>query len=122
MKNVERRRGRRVELEAPVLIHRAEAHEPENGPEQITKNVSLSGLYFETDQTDGYHLNETLTASIAIDESQRREFPFTRLVGQTRIVRVNELVSSNEQGKKQFGVALEFGKDVMALTASPLRS
>ena len=122
MKNVERRRGRRVELEAPVLIRRAEAHESQNSPEQITKNISLGGLYFETDQTDGYHLNEALTASIAIDESQRREFPFTRLVGPTRIVRVDEVASSTEQGKKQFGIALEFGKDLMALTASPLRS
>ena len=121
-KNVERRRGRRVDLEAPLVIRRLGVRESRSLTEQVTKNIGLGGVYFETDQAGGYGVNEMLMTSISILESQRREFPFTRLAGPTRVVRVNELSSSQTQGTKRFGIAIEFGNDLTILTATPLRS
>lgn len=112
----ERRRGRRVPLQASLLIRRPD--EPALR-EHAIQNVSLAGVYFETDQPEGLVLNEQVVASIAIPESERRTFPFARLAGRGRVVRVQELPPTPDQDAKRFGIALEFGRDVTALTAIP---
>lgn len=119
---IERRRGRRVslEVEAPLLVWRAGAPPPRRTKELAAKNVSLSGVYFETDNSETYALDEVLITSVAIPESQRRDFPFTRLAGRSRVVRVNELSALEPDEQKRLGVALEFGNDVTALTATPV--
>lgn len=118
---VERRRGRRVELEAPLVIRRVSTGSPGPVNEEVTHNISLAGVYFETEQTDAYAVNETLLSSVAIPESLRREFPFTRVAGRSRVVRIKELPSEEGTGRKRVGIALEFGEDVTALTAIPTR-
>ena len=107
---VERRRGRRIDLQAPLRIRPAETGASEPFTEHQTKNVSLAGVYFETNDDDRYAVNQVFVASVSVPEAQRREFPFTRIAGRSRVVRVHG-----------HGVALEFGDDVMALTALPTR-
>ena len=116
---VERRRGRRINLEAPLLVRRI-SEEREPFSEQVTGNVSLAGVYFETEAAGEYAVNDVVMASISVPENQRRAFPFTRLAGRTRVVRVKELPPVGHTAKR-LGVALEFGDDVMALTAIPSR-
>ncbi len=119
--SVERRRGRRVSLEAPLLIRRVGVRELQPFKELVAKNVSLAGVYFETEGEDTYALNEFLMASVAIPETFRRDFPFTRLAGPSRVVRVKQLPWQEAEGKTRFGIALEFGDKITALTASPSR-
>ena len=88
--------------------------------EEVTQNISLAGVYFETDDSN-YTLNDVVMTSVAIPESQTRHFPFTRLAGRSRVVRVSELPPSGSGGRKRVGIALEFGDDVTALTAIPTR-
>lgn len=119
--SVDRRRGRRVEVQAPCWVRSAEAPAPEKGREQVTVNISLAGLYFESDQPIPWQLNDVVVASVAVPESQRRLFPFTRLSGRCRVVRRQELRPQQPGEPQRTGVALEFGGDVTALTAIPAR-
>ena len=118
--SVERRRGRRAYVEAPVLIRRAGAQA--TAPRQeVATNVSLAGVYFETDEGHPYANNETVLASVSIPEERAREFPFTRLAGRGRVVRVETLSPGDLSGRKRVGIALEFGHDLTALSAIPSR-
>ena len=118
--SVERRRGRRIDLQAPLLIRRIGTQEPGLFKEQRTENLGLAGVYFETDDGD-FQVNEAVMTSVSIPESQRRGFPFTRLAGQGRVVRVKALAGASGDGQKKYGVALEFGNDLTALTSIPSR-
>ena len=113
----DRRRERRVAMKASLLLRRLGRTDPSESREITVENVSLGGLYFETDRPDGLVPNDQVLASVSIPETERREFPFARLAGRSRIVRVQELPSA--PGAKRFGVALEFGRDATALTSIP---
>ena len=118
--SVERRRGRRAYVEAPLLIRRtgAQATAPR---EEVAKNVSLAGVYFETEEGHSYTNEEMVMASVSIPEAHVREFPFARLAGRGRVIRVEELSPREASGRKRFGIALEFGHDLTALSAIPSR-
>lgn len=119
--SVERRRGRRVDLGAPLVIRSMGHAESGSVKEQTTTNISLAGVYFETDDEQPYAINDALMISVAIPEPQRRDFPFTRLAGPGRVVRVTTLPSRRPDGGGRVGVALEFGANTTALTATPPR-
>ena len=117
---VERRRGRRAAVPAPLVIRRSGSQGSGARVEEQASNVSLAGVYFET--TKPYAPDEIVIASVSIPEpSQTRDFPFTRLAGRSRVVRVEELPPEDAGGEKRFGIALEFGSDVTALSAIPGR-
>lgn len=117
---IEMRRGRRVPLEVPVLMRQIGPEGP--GPvirEETAKNVSLTGIYFETTDPSLYALNEPVMACLSVSEDKTRDFPFTRLDGTGRVARILELAPEAAGGPKRFGVALEFGDDVLVLAAQP---
>lgn len=118
---IERRRGRRVNLNAPLLIRRVGPSQPESFAQALTKEVSLTGLYFEyeTEGAPEYQMNDVVVASVSVSDPQQREFPFSRLAGRGRIVRVDALADGKAGARKRFGIALEFGSDVTALAATP---
>lgn len=113
----ERRRGRRADVQAPLMVKPATGSGGVPFQQETAQNVSLAGVYFETDQP--YRINDAVIASVSIPAAQTRSFPFTRLAGRSRVVRVNELPDSQAGGRRRFGVALEFGDDLTALTALP---
>ena len=117
----ERRRGRRISLQAPLLIRRLAQQGAELFQELLTQNVSMAGIYFETDNADAFAMNESVMTSVSIPEIQRREFPFTRLAGRGRVVRVEALAHAQSPERKRIGIAIEFGEDLTALTAIPHR-
>ena len=119
-KQSERRRARRAVLDAPILIRKLLAGHTSPFLEYVTKNVSLAGAYVEADSA-AFTLHESLIASLAVPEAQRRQFPFARLAGPARVVRVDPLAAGTTPGPSRIGVALEFGKDLTALTMSPDR-
>lgn len=118
---VERRRGRRANVRAKMLIKRLGQETPQASKEEVTQNLSLAGAYFETDPENQYKANEFVMTSVAVPESQVRDFPFTRLAGKGRIVRVSEVSAQEGTTSKRIGVALEFGEDLTALSALPAR-
>lgn len=122
--SAERRRGRRITLEAPLLIRRVNTATPEPFRTLVTTNISLVGLYFETDIPDAFSVNDTVVASVSIPEPQRREFPFARVAGPSRVVRVmrvDQPPPPEGSRRTSVGVALEFSDDITILTASPSR-
>ena len=119
--SVDRRRGKRANLEVPLSIRRVEADRSKPFKEEVTKNISLVGLYFETEHGGAYSPDDVFMASASIPELHTREFPFTRVAGPSRVVRVSPLPGSGEGQATRFGVALEFGQDVIALSALPRR-
>ena len=112
----ERRRGRRVSLQALLLLRPSDQQAPS---EHTIQNISLAGVYFETDQPGELALQTQVLASVSIPETERHTFPFTRLAGRGRVVRIDTL--SPQEGTPCYGVALEFGRDVTVLTAIPPR-
>ncbi|PIQ83999.1 MAG: hypothetical protein COV75_04345 [Candidatus Omnitrophica bacterium CG11_big_fil_rev_8_21_14_0_20_63_9] len=109
-----------MSLQVPLQLRRSGPQGPESPQEHFTKNVSLAGVYFETEHPGSLKENDLVFASVTVPETQRRQFPFTRVAGRTRVVRVSELPASSE-GRKRIGVALEFGEHTTALTATPSR-
>lgn len=120
--STDRRRGRRVQLEAPLLIRPLRHDGAMPFKAQVIGNISLAGVYFEADAVDAYQVNDVVIASVSIPETQRRLFPFTRVAGRSRVVRVTPLPDLPAGNLKRTGVALEFSDDVTALTAIPARS
>ena len=118
--SIERRRGRRANVQATILLRRGHGG-PEAARREVATNVSLAGVYFETDDERTYQPNEVMLASVAVPGTQTRAFPFARLAGRGRVVRLQELPSQGTGGKQRIGVALEFGSDLTALTAMPER-
>ncbi len=119
--SVERRRGRRARIQAPIIIRPLSETTPAKpSRNELAQDVSLAGVYFETDSGDTYAVNDVIMTSISVPESSTRAFPFTRLAGRSRVVRVSEL-PSEDANRKRFGIALEFGDDLTVLTALPAR-
>ena len=116
---VERRRGRRVPMQASIIVRRVD--QPQPAGEHITQNISLAGTYFEMDGLHDFSVNDQVVASVSIPESERRTFPFTRLAGRGRVVRVSELTPTPPPSATRYGIALEFRQDITALTTIPLR-
>src|SRR3989338_971098 len=115
---VERRRGQRANVEAPLLIRTA-GQAAAAFQQETTKNISLGGAYFEAASGEGFSVHAPIVVSVSIPIAQTRRVPFTRLAGRGRVVRMYELPSQEVGGQKRFGIALEFNDDVTALTASP---
>ena len=113
---VERRRGHRSPLQAPLYLRRPGADPAEPSREQMTGNISLGGVYFETDEPEAYAVHDVLFASVSIPVSQRREFPFSRVTGQSRVVRVRKVSRVHAGVASRTGVALAFGEDVTVLS------
>lgn len=116
---VERRRGRRIKIEAPLLIKRVSDDASEPFRQRTTRNLSLAGVYFDSDDRD-LRVNDVLITSVSIPEPLRREFPFTRLAGRSRVVRVEPLPAPPADQETR-GVALEFSEDFTTLTSIPTK-
>ena len=118
---VERRQGRRVELEAPLMIRRSAQDDPQGFTKVASKNVSMRGVYFEMGDGDSYAPHDVLTVSVSIPPSRTHLFPFIRIAGYGRVVRIDPASPPGSQAAPSRGVALEFDRDVTVLTAIPGR-
>ena len=116
---VERRRGRRVGVQASLTLRR-DAPGSQPAGSHTTKNLSLTGVYFEAADRPALSVNEMVTAGVEVPEAERRRFPFTRLSGKGRVVRIQPL-EEHDPVRTRYGIALEFGDDVTALTPLPSR-
>ena len=121
----ERRRAQRIPVNASVMIRRVGgANDRGEGSfhEQMTKDVSLGGTYFETETPDTYAINDVVVASVIVPVSHERLFPFRRVAGPGRVVRISPLAEGERSNGAPVGIAVEFGREVTALTALPTRT
>ncbi|MDP3722724.1 MAG: hypothetical protein Q8R91_04410 [Candidatus Omnitrophota bacterium] len=104
----ERRGQRRIQLSAPMefgkgsggkgeLIYFSSGH---------SLDVSTSGVRMVTNEPGPFTPGEILAVSIEIPWETRRVFPFSRIVGFGRVLRVEEEPRPEEGGQRH--VALEF--------------
>lgn len=114
----ERRRYRRVPVTAHVLAKRMLTEQQSAFEAGVAKDVSLAGVYFTTSAWKSVQPQEVLTLSIAVPRQQTRDFPFSRLAGRGRVVRVDTM-SGDTSKASRLGIALEFGDDLTVLTAAP---
>ncbi len=113
----ERRRGRRVNLEVPLSVRRVESGQALSVAHELTKNLNLAGVYFETEHPESYASDGMFVVSASIPKELTGEFPFTLVEGLGRVVRMIPLAGANEGQQALAGVALELGEDVTALAA-----
>jgi hypothetical protein len=115
---VEQRRERRVSFEAPLQVWNASQPRPPSPTSHLAKNLSLHGLYFETDES--YAVNDVVATSVSVPESSLHTFPFTRLIGRSRVVRVDRpSPGPDASGSPPAGVALQFLDTMTVLTNIP---
>ena len=118
-RGIDRRRHRRIDLTVPILARRNTEGNGATFREGVAKNVSLAGVYFTTAGWRLLERDELMTVSVSIPPEKARNFPFSRLAGRGRVVRVDELAKVDNQGPTLYGVALEFGEDLTVLTTAP---
>ena len=118
-RGIDRRRHRRIDLTVPILARRNGDGQEASFKEGVAKNLSLAGVYFTTAGWQELAEDEVMTISVSIPPEQVRHFPFSRLAGRGRVVRVEELAKVATSGPTMYGVALEFGEDLTVLTAAP---
>lgn len=115
----DKRKQRRIVLHTAAIVRSIQAPQPLIG-EETTGNISLSGVYFETNQAEAYKVDDRVSVSVVVAPLDLKQFPFRRLAGRCRVVRVHELARDSAGGRR-FGVALEFGQDLLALAGLPTR-
>ena len=114
----ERRRHRRVPLAVHVLAKRTAMGERGVFEAGEARDLSLAGVYFTTSAWRDVQPQEVLTVSIAVPRKQSRDFPFSRLAGRGRVVRVGPADDATPE-EPRLGIALEFAEDLTVLTAPP---
>ena len=118
-RGIDRRRHRRIDLTVPILARRNNEGNGASFREGVAKNLSLAGVYFTTAGWNELLPDETMTISVSIPPEKVRNFPFSRLAGRGRVVRIEELARIAADGPTLYGIALEFGEDLTVLTAAP---
>ncbi len=98
---VEKRRYKRLDLSLPARIRRVSKDGKEEIQDVTTINVSFKGAYVMEIGLKGIKPEDKLSISISVPRDEARDFPFSRLIGKTRVVRV-----------EKDGVALEFNEDI----------
>lgn len=116
----DRRHWPRVRLAVPVEVSPGAGGRGEAAPQFMAQSSDLSpgGLYLTTRDSGAFAPGEMLTVSIAIPWEFRQRFPFSRLMGPCRVVRVDEVTT--ESGATR-GVALAFcGTDAVTFLGTVL--
>lgn len=101
---VEKRKFKRLGLSLPMTLKRTLSDGKEEVQDGVTFNVSFSGTYVTDINIRNIQPEDNLNISISVPRDETRDFPFSRLVGNARVVRV-----------EKDGIALEFSEDISRL-------
>ena len=101
---VEKRKFKRLDLALPMKIRRTSGDGEEDIQEGVTINVSFNGAYVVNVDVRGIEIKDKLNISLSVPRDDTRDFPFSRLVGKARVIRV-----------EKDGIALEFSEDIYRL-------
>ncbi|MFA4991172.1 MAG: PilZ domain-containing protein [Candidatus Omnitrophota bacterium] len=101
---VEKRRFRRLGLSLPMKLRQIAGDGKAKSAEGVTINVSYNGAYVSDIDMKEIKQHDNLHISLSVPRDDARDFPFSRITGEARVVRVDKE-----------GVALEFNDDVSRL-------
>ena len=101
---LEKRRFKRLGLSLPMKLRRVTEEGKGDIIEGITSNVSYEGAYVVNIDLRNIKPNDRLHITLSVPRDDARDFPFSRITGNARVVR-----SENE------ACALEFNEDVSRL-------
>lgn len=119
----ERRRQRRIELNVPIAVCSPDEEPPGAWHTGVAKDISLRGVYFTIPPWKAIAMDEVMRFSITIPSELQRAFPFSRLMGRGRVVRVEGMARMSEPGWKRLGLAVAFfGEGFTALAGIGSRS
>ncbi len=104
---VEKRRFRRLGLSLPAKIRRISSDGKEEIQDGATINVSFNGAYVVDVKLKDIRPEDELIISLSVPRDDARDFPFSRLIGKARVVRIEEQ-----------GIALEFNEDIHRLSVA----
>lgn len=107
------RRTEFVEVEARVTIQDVQRKVLCYGR---VKNIGLHGFYFHATTPIQIEREALLMFSVSISREAQKVFPFSRVVGKGRIVRIEHL---SDRWEDVVGIAVEFTRDVTAFAALP---
>jgi hypothetical protein len=114
MNPVDRRRFPRHSLCFPLRLREADCPDGE-ADQTITENISFGGAYLRT--LKRVKVGDKVHVMICVPEDMLKKFPFNRLVGESRVVRVEQPDEAGEKMQEARNIALEFGQDMIRLAA-----
>lgn len=100
----EKRRFKRLDLSLPMRIRRTSGSGKEDVHEGVTINVSYNGAYVVDINIKSIKPQDNLKISLSVPRDDSRDFPFSRVTGEAKVVRVDK-----------DAVALEFSEDINRL-------
>ncbi len=101
---IEKRRFKRLDLSLPMRLRRVTGDGKEDVKEGVTINVSFNGAYIIDIDIKDIKPKENLHITLSVPRDEARDFPFSRVVGEAKVIRVDKE-----------GVALEFDENVSRL-------
>jgi len=101
---VEKRRSKRLGLFLPMKLRRLTDTGKGETIEAVTSNVSYEGALISDINTKNIKPNDNLHITLSVPRDEARDFPFSRIVGNARVVRA-----------EMETCGLEFSEDVSRL-------
>ena len=106
------RRSPRVRIAVPVRWHSGAGGAALPAGTGESADLSLGGVYLTTEAEGPFAPGELLTVSVTIPWELRGLFPFSRIVGPSRVVRVEPMATSQGQ---RIGLAFAFCDDQVTM-------
>jgi c-di-GMP-binding flagellar brake protein YcgR len=107
---IDRRRHERVNVSFPFVIRKLRAGAEEFRQEFIAKDISAAGLFFHAPRRFPFRPGDEVSVNISPPENVGDTFPFSRLFGKAKVVRIEDLLV---KGEGEVGVALGFDLEKM---------
>lgn len=101
---VEKRRFKRIPMSLPMKLRRVTGSGKEELLEAVTSNVSYNGAYLPDIDIKNIKPNDNLHITLSVPRDESRDFPFSRITGNARVVRAEDDTC-----------AFEFSEDVSRL-------
>jgi len=103
----ERRKHKRVALSIPAMVRGPQDAQRPMLEEASTVNISQRGVYLKTGDRPEISPGEKVNLHISIPRSEANIFPFSRLAGKAKVVRI-----------EKEGMALKFDDDLIFLAVA----
>ena len=100
----EKRKFKRLGMSIPIALRHVTSDGKEQRMEGLTSDVSYNGAFVRDVASKSLKLDDSLQISLTVPRDNTRDFPFSRLIGKARVVRV-----------ERDGVAFEFNEDINRL-------
>lgn len=101
---IEKRRSKRLGLSLPMKLRRVTEEGKEDAVEGVTSDVSYEGACVINIDLKNIKPNDRLHITLSVPRDEARDFPFSRITGNARVVRAENQACG-----------LEFNEDISRL-------